>query len=233
MKHVLTLSLLLTISIGFSQNYKFKNVDKYGKWIMGYQENPEANKLFPAFEFGVNNKKIAENGSRSLVISFFGSIFRADNNVINEFYEKVKISSSPNLHYGFVGSLWMANTEYSKVIMDTYLQLESSKKFKSDGEEKKPPFNIYNDLITDAHHLDIIWADFFATGNPEDIKRIISVLNKNNEISGASKWSLTSNGIQYKKIRQIILSESTSNSNDLIKKKLISIVNDINSEIKK
>lgn len=233
MKILCTSIFVLLVSIGFAQNYKFKNAEQYSEWIMAYQENPEPEKLFPAFEFGVTNKKIAELGGRSLVIAFFGSIFRADSTVITDFYNKVKDSNSDNFHYGFVGSLWMANTSYSKEILDRYMQLESSKKYKSDGKEKERPYDIYKDSILYASNLDLIWADFFATGNPEDIKRIISTLTVNNKISDAAKWSLTSNGIHYKKVYQIIQSESKVNSNVVIRKKLVLIMKDINGQLKK
>jgi len=233
MKVLFTSIFILFVSIGFAQNYKFKNAEKYSEWIMAYQENPEPKKLFAAFEFGATNQKIADAGGRALVIAFFGSIFRADSTVITDFYGKVKDSNSQNFHYGFVGSLWMANTAYSKNILNTYMQLESSKKYKSDGKEKERPYNIYTDSIKYASNLDLIWADFFATGNPEDIKRIISTLPVNNKISDAAKWSLTSNGIQYKKVYQIIQSESKENTNAVIRKKLILILKDINTESKK
>lgn len=233
MKVLFTFIMILFSLIGFAQKNKFKNVDKFSQWIMAYQQNPEPEKLFSAFEFGVTNKKIAEAGGRSLVIAFFGSIFRADSTVIIDFYDKVKNANSNNFHYGFLGSLWMANTTYSKIIMDKYLQLESSQKYKSDGIEKERPYDVYNDPISDPSHLDLIWADFFATGNPLDIKRIISVLQSNNSISNAAKWSLTSNGIHYKKVYQIIQSESTENTNDLIRKKLVLIMKDMNNELKK
>ena len=115
--------------------------------------------------------------------------------------------------------------------MDKYLQLEHNKKYKSERIKNKNSYDIYNDTINDFSHLDLIWSDFFATGNPKDIKRIISVILADNELSNAAKWSLTSNGINYKKVYQIILSESKETKNDLIRKKLGLIQKDINEKL--
>lgn len=125
----------------------------------------------------------------------------------------------------------MANTSYCNFIMDKYLQLEHNKKYKSERIKNKNSYDIYNDTINDFSHLDLIWSDFFATGNPKDIKRIISVILADNELSNAAKWSLTSNGINYKKVYQIILSESKETKNDLIRKKLGLIQKDINEKL--
>lgn len=105
MNALLTTILLLITTISFGQNHKFKNVDIYSKWIMGYQENPEPEKLFEAFKYGITNKKIANSKGRYLVTSFFGSIFRADSTVIKDFYDKIILVDTKNFHYGFIASL--------------------------------------------------------------------------------------------------------------------------------
>ena len=187
---------------------------------MRYQEHPEPEALITAFKFGVANREIAAAGSRNLVVAFFGSLFRADSTLINLFYKEISRKNSSNLHYGFVGSLWMADTPYGQKTLEKYLQLESSKKYKNDGFQNEHPFNIYRDAITAASQLDLIWADFFATGNPADIKRIASTLDADGSVAEAAQWSLISNGIRYKKVRQELLMELANNESSTLRQKL-------------
>lgn len=215
--------------IGFAQKNKFKNVEEYSRWLMGYHENPQPDLLFTAFIYGVTNKEIGQSDGITLVISFFGSIFRTDGAIMMNFYDKVKTYKSGNIYQGFIASLWMANTTSSKALMERLLEDKGKKNRKGDQNESEKPFDIYNDPISDPTELDMIWADFFATGNSEDIKRIIKVLPSNNMISNAAKWSLTSNGIHYKKVFSIIQLESIENDNELIRKMLKELLIEINS----
>lgn len=233
MEVILSLMMISSCSIiAFAQENKFKDVNKYSEWLMGYHQHPEPEKLLSAFEYGVTNEEITEAGTLPLVLAFFGAIFRTDDKVMTHFFDIVKISSSTELHYGFVGALWMTNTPLSRATLEKYLQLDS-KKYESDGTENERPFDIYKDPIGDPSDLDMIWADFFATGNPSDIQRIISVLLEKTPSSNAAKWSLTSNGTRYKRVYEVLQSEWTLHKNEAVGKELSIILDEIEKSLLK
>ncbi|MDB5256791.1 MAG: hypothetical protein JWM14_1486 [Chitinophagaceae bacterium] len=227
MKYFFFLFLIVSVVLpGKAQKRLFKNVEQYSEWMMGYYQNPEPEKLYSAFEFGTSNKEIGQTGGRHLLIAFFGSIFRYDSTQIQVFYDKIKKKRTIDTHFGFVGSLWSANTLYSKIILKEYLASDYAASYKKINREK-PPFNIYKDTISDPSHLDLVWADFFATGNAEDIQRIISVLSQNDELSEAARWSLTSNAIHYKKVKEILNNENKHTTDEKTKKWLNKILSDV------
>ena len=233
MKMLLTAFLVGCLSVSSLKAQGFKNAQAFSEWLMAYQENPEPAKLYPAFAFGVSNKELARAGGRKLLMAFFGSVFRADSSLIPAFYERGTQSTAENRQYGFVGALWIANTATSRRYLDAYLHSGKAKKVKGSESLTTPPFNIYRDSITQPEHLDLIWADFFATGNPGNIQRIASVLSEGGPLAAAAKWSLTSNGIRYPKPRRLIQSEANEHPRPDIRNQLVLIVADMASELKK
>lgn len=233
MKMLLAALLIGCLSVGSLRAQGFKNAQAFGEWVMAYQENPEPAKLYPAFAFGVSNKELARAGGRHLLMAFFGSLFRADSSLIPAFYERVKQSTAENTQYGFVGALWMANTATSQRYLDAYLRSGRAEKVKDTETFNTPPFNIYRDSITQPEHLDLIWADFFATGNPADIRRIASALSVGGPLATAAKWSLTSNGVRYPNPRRLVQSEAKENPHPEVRHQLALIVTEMANELKK
>lgn len=99
----------------------------------------------------------------------------------------------------------------------------------------------------DPNDLDCLWSEFFATGSPEPIKKIISVIAyEENDIDltapvwtkmnitsktmaskllqSAAGWSLNSNAREHKKVRETIEIESRNTENEDLKIKLTAVL---------
>lgn len=80
-----------------------------------------------------------------------------------------------------------------------------------------------------AKNLDYLWAEFFATGKDEPVKKIISVLNYSARdleaglLIGTAEWSLASNAKEHKKVYGIIQMEYID-SKDKAREKLLNIL---------
>ena len=80
-------------------------------------------------------------------------------------------------------------------------------------------------------HIDDLWAEFFATGQAEPIKKIMSVLGvpaenlEQKTLLSNANWSLASNVKQHKKVYEIIKEES-SNATGLVKEMLDQMIKD-------
>jgi hypothetical protein len=240
---LLLISLLIPLAIGCLspsrlRAQEFRNAEVYSEWLMTYQENPEPAKLYPAFAFGATNRAIARAGGRKPMVAFFGAVLRADSSLLPAFYERVAQAHPANVHYGFISVLWMANTPASRRYLEQYLRSERAQKITGLAAEGRallstPAFDIYRDPIRLPDQLDMLWADFFATGNPTDVARIASALTSDIELASAARWSLTSNGVRSPTVRRLIQVAAKDSISPAVRAQLERIENDINNEAPK
>lgn len=242
MKKILFLVKFLFVFLvnGYSQNIEFKNVNEFSDWIMNYYKNPKPDNLYTAFEYGLTNKEIEMSGSRNLIMHFFSSIFRDNLEIQKEFYEKLEGVENQNLRYGFVFSLWYANTEKSFETIRLYRNLKVNKKDieNIDSLLKTKPKDLFNEPITNPSELDMLWANFFATGKEKSILKIIKVLenidseNYNEKIlASAARWSLRNNAYIHKEIYNIV-SNKAKKENQALKNELNSILKEVDEKLK-
>lgn len=220
MKRFLIVLLLGLTFTSFGQK-RFKKLSEYESWLMHYYANPEPARLFDAFDYGVRNKKIAKDGNGMMVIGFFSSCLREDTVAQKSFYQKIADTKDENLIYDFGLTLWQAHTDFSIKLLNKFLKQSNTKKYSSDFNKlKREKFiNIWNDPITHPDQLDMLWTDFFATGNEKSVRKIISKLADLNSGSpfdqataSSAQWSLTSNSIQHQRVLEICTLERESAS---------------------
>jgi hypothetical protein len=209
MKNLTTILLLITSLCAVGQTSNFKDLQDYTVWMMNYYKNPEPQFLFEGFRYGVQSKAIANAGSRNLVVSFFSSCFRNDTVRQNALFREVEQSSHEDFIRGFGLTLWYIHSEYSLNKFQQFADLKQFQKYKDDFEalKKQKYTNLWIDPIIDPSHLDMLWADFFATGNGKSVEKIITKLadldskdSFQQTIAGSAMWSLTSNAIHHDKV---------------------------------
>jgi hypothetical protein len=239
MKQIAWIILLLTLSTYISsQDLKFNNAADYGNWIMGYYKNPQPDYLFEAFKYGVNSEEVANAGSRDLVLSFFAAIFRQDTSVQIDFFNRLKTETNQNLRLGYIFSLWFADGDHSKRKLREFQQLMVNGKDVTDIDSllKTRPIDIFNDSIRDPTHLDMCWADFFATGRELGVLKIITGLKNINStdyykknIALSARWSLRNNAYRHEKVYKII-SDQIENGESDFTEELTSILEEVNAK---
>ncbi len=241
MKQITWIIFFLIFSTLISaQDFKFNDATDYGNWIMNYYKNPQPDYLFEAFKYGVNNKEIADAGSRDLVLSFFAAIFKQDTLVLNDFYDRLKTEKNQNLRYGFIFTLWYTDGDYSKIKLREFQHLKINKKDVAniDSLLKTQPIDIFNDSISDPTHLDMCWADFFSTGREQGVLKIITALENINStnynkkvIASSARWSLRNNAYRHEKVYKII-SKQIENGESDIETELVSILKEVDEKRK-
>jgi hypothetical protein len=238
MKIVLTILFLALIVCSFGQPKKFKNLDDYEAWMMSYYRNPEPYLLFNAFNYGVHNKKITKAGNNTMIIAFFSSALRKDTISQLTFYKKIGNTHDEELIYSFGLTLWQIHTDFSIALLDEFLNQDNPKKYHAafDRLRAEKFINIWTDSISHPEHLDMLWTDFFVTGNEESIKKIISKLSDLNSknyfdvaTAGSAKWSLISNSIRHQKVLDICIRERET-SDSKIKEALDEIIESTNKQ---
>jgi hypothetical protein len=218
MTKTLTLFILTFSSCCLGQTRKF-SFKEFDRWMMNYYKQPERGDLFNAFEFGIHNKKIAKAGNRTMVIGFFSSALRNDTLMQQAFYQQLKQTDDDNFIYGFGYTLWLIHTDHSIKLLDEFLKPDRMEVYQGEFKKlnKQKFTDLWSDRITSPEHLDLLWADFFATGNERSIKKIISNLSELDSkdpyelaTAGSAQWSLTSNAISHDKVLQICKAEQQS-----------------------
>src|SRR5438874_9909990 len=108
-------------------------------------------------------------------------------------------------------AIWYADMARKADLLRTLSHgLDSLAQFSKELQGDRPP-DLLTVEITEPVQLDILWAQFFATGDPRYVERIISVLPyaAPGEHSGrlviglAARWSLTSNATQQARVMEI------------------------------
>lgn len=226
MKTFLTIVLFSATVCSFAQSRKFSNVEDYEAWLMNYYKNPQPHYLFDGFNYGIHNKKVEKSGGRSMVIGFFSSCLRKDTIMQQAFYEKIIGTKDRDLIFGFALILWYTHTDFSLTLLDTFQRQDNIKKYTSEFDQLKAEkfIDIWVDPISHPELLDMLWTDFFATGNEESIKRIISKLadlSSGNQFdmvtAGSAKWSLASNAIHHQKVLDVCKREKETSDPEISK----------------
>ncbi|HEX5168228.1 MAG TPA: hypothetical protein VFW11_03585 [Cyclobacteriaceae bacterium] len=224
MKRQLTIILLLISICSWGQGRQFKDLNDFTDWMTNYYKHPEPQYLFDAFKYGSSSKEIANSGSRSNLAAFFASSLRNDTTQQSFFFSQLKETTNEDFIYGFGLTLWLIHTEHSSRLLQNFLNQNQINKYQKEFEiitNAKYP-DIWADPIIGAAQLDLLWADFFATGNEKSVMRIISVLKDLNSsdynvkmIAGSAKWSLTSNAIRHDKVLSICKNQKDNSDNEL------------------
>jgi len=90
--------------------------------------------------------------------------------------------------------------------------------------------NFISPQATSSDNFDLLWAEFFATGNPKAVEDIAAYLQLSDDKDrlkviylAAAEWSLAANAAQHKKVLEILYDLSDS-STGIMKKRLQKIL---------
>lgn len=113
-------------------------------------------------------------------------------------------------------ALWMANTTEARsqmvIVAKQCMPYEQAAIAKN--TQKVVPLETME--VSSPVILDMLWADFFATGDERYVKRIMTVLPASNQagqpgasaiMSGVAKWSLCCNAHQHQRVLEICKKE--------------------------
>ncbi len=110
----------------------------------------------------------------------------------------------------------MANTDEAKRQASIFIKQLPTEIQQSIAKRPHDPTPIDTQEISSPAILDMLWANFMATGDERYVKRIITaspwldspgVSTEKKIISGAARWSLTANARQHKRVLQICMRE--------------------------
>ncbi|MBF0490748.1 MAG: hypothetical protein HQL15_09085 [Candidatus Omnitrophica bacterium] len=120
-------------------------------------------------------------------------------------------------HFPMIAHIFATAAYSNKALKDQMIMLKDSL---SGGATTileniiKEADNLESPKADSVEHVNLLWAEFFATGKPEPVKKVIAALGTavsgadNNKLVGIIQWSLSSNVKQHKIVYQIVKDES-------------------------
>jgi hypothetical protein len=240
-KHIFILCLWLMATSTFGQAKVFRSTKDFSNWEMDYYKNPQPQFLQDAFEFAVQNKEIKASGSRNLTFRFFASCMSKDTLKQAEFFALYKNSTNDDFVYGYAMTLLMIHSDYSLMKLGQFINLPQTTKYKRDFEKlmSEKYVDIWSEPVAYPQHLDMLWADFFATGSEKDVEKIIGKLSDIEStdynakmVAGSAKWSLTANAIRHDVVFDVCKKQVTT-ADDKMKKTLNEIISSAEKQRKR
>lgn len=221
-----------------SSQTDFTSDKDFSKWMTYYYLEPQPEKIPAAIKFYADSPLFGKVSSRMPMIAFFAATLKDNSELMKKVYTNIFNSDSLNSKVLLLRALWLVNNSESKEFIN-----KAKTEWKSDEISKQiedilamPAPNIFNDQIKDPALLDMLWANFLATGDSAAVKRIISVLHFKKDghgmdilIAGAAEWSLSSNAIQHRKVYEIC-KEELKNSDGETKKILEEIIKKVDNK---
>lgn len=164
----------------------------------------------------------------SIMCEQLGYIARKHPEIVRE-YEKLFAAATPTGKYGILRALRIAGDEQTRKQIDTWLSSEKNEQTVKALEETKqilsaPKRPLNRDRAAKSpKDLDMLWADFFATGEYAPISRLLDVFDATLPpgVQYAARWSLESNLKQHPKLQELVqkhLKERTGKSKEEVEK---------------
>lgn len=196
---------------------KFSSGKEFEKWLIFYYLSPEEDEIYPAINYYCNNPQIFHKANTVWPIrAFFVGATEGNDEMLDELYETINANGSEKEKAFFLDMLWLMKPQTSSRFYNKVSEEWKEKLFQDILIETKKwkHYDILELPIDSGTSLDVLWTYFFATGNEEAVKRIISVLHLQEDgnqigiaIGGAANWSLTANTKTHKKVFEICKSE--------------------------
>jgi len=196
-------------------------------WINSYYKSPSPNRFIPEVRDMVKEGALKRKKSKLFIIAFLSQVMRANPDKIEgwlEEFENIDDDQKSVLY----ASAWYSHTEQA---------LRFFKQRKLHKYLEQPALDILALKVDNPSVLDMLWGYYFATGEEEPIRRIITAFDyskfagalekhKDSEktkqqideiywdvLFGAAMWSLDSNCRQHQAVQNIC--ETILDSQDL------------------
>ncbi len=203
---------------------EFLSLEEYSVWMMNLFRTKDLERFKYALEYAGKQKHFTQPDFVSIGFVFFGTIMRTYPETLDVFFKTVGSLPASEQPMALM-SVRYANVEKGNKLLEDLLKKEefakTAKKYEEYAKYKMP--DLYKiDFTPDV--LDLLWTEFFVTGEAKPVKRITEALpgldDKDNMgvfiVAAAAQWSLTSNAVQFDKVLEILKGIQKENSTKAI-----------------
>ncbi|HTL71260.1 MAG TPA: hypothetical protein VL404_08230 [Candidatus Eisenbacteria bacterium] len=188
----------------------FASSDDFGAWMTAYYRSPEPARVGPAAVYFCDTLGGVKMTSRMAVAAFFAGIFRKDPATMRETY-RLAASGSEDLKMFLSNAIWLADTPEARGLLESASREWTAAPLPEilGREIQAPPKDILTAPLSPPI-LDMLWANFSATGDPAPVLRVIKAGELKENAKGgdlatadSAIYSLGSNIKQHDKVREI------------------------------
>ncbi|MDO8730705.1 MAG: hypothetical protein Q7J69_05960 [Candidatus Omnitrophota bacterium] len=206
------MAILLSSAIGFCDTPNLQSEEGFNQWFSYYYLKPDPQRVPEAIRYFAGSLSEKYPNSRMPVAAFLAALFKADDALTGKVFSDISADGSENSKVLMVNALWLADTVKSRELLGKAKTQWNTPLLSGiiDRKNKSRADNLMEAPIQSPLILDMLWATFFATGSPEPIERIISVLHLMKEghemellVGGAADWSLASNAQQHQRVYEL------------------------------
>lgn len=202
----------------------FLSIEEYGVWMMNIFRTKDVERFKYALEYAGKQRHFTQPDFVSVGFVFFGTIMRTYPETLDVFFETVGSLPASEQPMALMAVRY-ANVEKGNKLLEDLLKKEefqkAAKKYEEYAKYKMP--DLYK-IGFSPDVLDLLWTEFFVTGEAKPVKRITEALSglddKDNMgvfiVASAARWSLTSNAVQFDKVLEILKGIQKENSTKAI-----------------
>lgn len=203
---------------------EFLSLEEYSVWMMNLFRTKDLERFKYALEYAGKQRHFSQPDFASMSFVFFGAVMRTYPETLDVFFKTVGSLPASEQPVALMAVRY-ANVEKGNKLLEDLLKKEefekTAKKYEEYAKYKMP--DLYKiDFTPDV--LDLLWGEFFVTGEAKPVKRITEALSgledKDNMgvfiVASAARWSLTSNAVQFDKVLEILKGIQKENSTKAI-----------------
>ncbi|HQC43199.1 MAG TPA: hypothetical protein PLV91_06985 [Verrucomicrobiota bacterium] len=191
---------------------EFLSLEEYGEWMMNLFRTKDIERFKYALEYAGKQRHFTQPDFASMSFVFFGTTMRTYPETLDVFFKTVGSLPASEQPIALMAVRY-ANVEKGNKLLEDLLKKEefekAAKKYEEYAKYKMP--DLYK-MGFSAEMLDLLWSEFFVTGDAKPIKRITEALpgleDEDNLgmviVASAARWSLTSNAVQFDRVLEIL-----------------------------
>ena len=206
-----------------TSNSPFRSADAIGRWMNTYRAKPEPQKLPQLFRAMADLGLLADQDTAGMYIGFIGGVLAANPGKARDLVTKM-FPLPPEHHASLIKAVAYSGLPGWQDLLRSYSERMPSRVVLIDRlvTGRMPALDGLQ-LDAGPMPLDILWGNYFATGAPEPVLRIISVLKwaKDTDdverltIGSMVKWTLATNASRDVELLRFLKSALTFETKDV------------------
>ncbi len=188
-------------------------------WIANYYQHPQPDLTGKMIQQLIKLNAFSQPTAAHPITIFLSQIFRQNPDKIADWLKDIS-TLNPDDQTALISAVWQANVPAGDAYLKSLAQGQTELAKLATTVQQSPRPAILTKVIDTPTVLDELWASYFATGNADYVKRIISTLDQTDPLGqkgtditttdidqalilGAAQWSLASNAYQSPDVLKI------------------------------
>ncbi len=187
----------------------FIGLNDYSQWLMTIFQTKDVSRFEYALTFAASHKLFSSREMMLIHQSSFGLIFRKYPSTLDTLFKVINKMEPSEIPF-ILRAVKYANTDEGNKWVNEYLKTKESQVIAKQWNElqRQKMVDPYQETLN-QQLLDMLWGEFFVTGEAKPIQRIAEALaglgDGKDMTAKAASWSLESNAREYPVVRAALI----------------------------